>query len=237
MCLGETTLAPNGGVYMRDRFFESIHVQTTRFRRHNMNRPTSFGEGTDQSYMNDVSQILDRIENGDVLATEQLLPLVYKELRQLARAQLGKERAGQTLQATALVHEAYLKLVGSSSIPKWNSRGHFFAAAAEAMRRILVDRARSKARVKHGGEVRRVEFNELSIATEDKFEDLLAIDEALTELEQYDQQAAELVKLRYFAGMQHQEAADCLQISRRAADRLWLLARTWLFKQLDGSNG
>lgn len=182
--------------------------------------------------MNDVTHILGRIEVGDVQATEQLFPIVYRELRKIARARMAEEKAGQTLQATALVHEAYLRLVDGEKASEWNSRAHFFVAAGEAMRRILVERARGKARLKRGGDVQRVELIESAIVVDDQSQDLLAIDEALKELEEHHGQAAELVKLRYFVGMKHQEAADCLGISRRAADRLWMLARTWLFKRL-----
>lgn len=183
--------------------------------------------------MNDVTKILGLIEDGDVQATEQLLPIVYRELRRIARNRMAKEKAGQTLQATALVHEAYLRLVDGEQAEAWNSRAHFFAAAGEAMRRILVERARSKARLKRGGDAQRVELAEADLAVEDRSDEILAIDEALHELEHHNAQAAKLVKLRYFVGMQHQEAADCLGISRRAADRLWILARTWLFRRLN----
>jgi RNA polymerase sigma factor (TIGR02999 family) len=189
--------------------------------------------------MSEVTRILNAIEHGDQSAAGQLLPLVYDELRKLAAQKMAREAAGQTLQPTALVHEAYLRLMAPASgeasarrDPHWNSRGHFFAAAAEAMRRILVERARSKCRVKRGGGARRQELQEHFLIAEDRLDELLAVHEALDELERHDAQAAALVKLRFFAGFEHQEAADLLGLSRRAADRLWLLARTWLYRAL-----
>ncbi len=187
--------------------------------------------------MADVTQILNAIEDGDPHAAEQLLPLVYEELRKLAAQKLAQEKPGQTLQATALVHEAYIRLVagGDASGPgeqHWDSRGHFFAAAAEAMRRILVDRARHKSTHKRGGHLRRIDFDGLAAACEERSEEFLALDQALTELEQHDAQAANLVKLRYFAGLTHQQAAEALGIGRRAADRVWALARAWLYQQI-----
>lgn len=183
--------------------------------------------------MPDVTHILSQMEAGDPSAAEQLLPLVYDELRMLAAARLSQEKPGQTIQATALVHEAYLRLVGAASgRSPWNGRGHFFAAAAEAMRRILVERARARSRLKHGGGRQRCEFEERLAVAEDRVEELLAVHEALDELARHDPQAADLVKLRFFAGFEHQEAAEALGLSRRAADRLWRLARTWLYQVL-----
>jgi RNA polymerase sigma factor (TIGR02999 family) len=182
--------------------------------------------------MSEVTRILSAIEQGDPHAAEQLLPLVYDELRRLAAEKLAHEKVGQTLQPTALVHEAYVRLVDVDQAQHWNSRGHFFAAAAEAMRRILVERARSKRRVKRGGGARRLELDEHLLAADDRVDELLSVHEALDELERYDPQAAGLVKLRFFAGLEHQEAADVLGLGRRAADRLWLLARTWLYRSL-----
>jgi RNA polymerase sigma factor (TIGR02999 family) len=184
--------------------------------------------------MNDVTRILDAVSRGDRRAAEELLPLVYDELRQLAARKLAQEKTGQTLQATALVHEAYLRLVnpGAGSEPQWDSRGHFFAAAAEAMRRILIDRAREKAALKRGGQGRRLDLDQVEPAVEGPSEQLLAVDEALKELEGHDAQLAQLVKLRFFAGLSHQDAAQALGISRRAADRLWALARAWLFQRI-----
>jgi RNA polymerase sigma factor (TIGR02999 family) len=189
--------------------------------------------------MSEVTRILAAIEHGEPQAAEQLLPRIYDELRKLAAARIAQERPGQTLQATALVHEAYLRLVASpghesGGAQRWDSRGHFFAAAAEAMRRILVDRARHKATEKHGGAWRRIEFDErlLRDDSQNARADLLSLDEALTELEQHDAGAARLVKLRYFAGLSHQEAAEAMGMTRRAADRLWAVARAWLFQRL-----
>jgi RNA polymerase sigma factor (TIGR02999 family) len=163
--------------------------------------------------------------------SEDLLPLVYEELRRLASAKLNRERPGQTLQPTALVHEAYLKLTSGRSDLKWQNRDHFFAAAGEAMRRILVDRARRRDCQKCGGGWQRVHVDQLDLGDEQTV-DLLEFNEALDELEAYDAQAAQLVKLRFFAGLGHQEAAEAMQIERRAADRLWLLARNWLYRRL-----
>jgi RNA polymerase sigma factor (TIGR02999 family) len=182
--------------------------------------------------MSEVTRILSAIDQGDPRAAEQLLPLVYDELRKLAVQRLGQEKPGQTLQATALVHEAYLRLVDVAEAQDWNSRGHFFAAAAEAMRRILVDQARRKQAEKHGGGWLRVDLPEALAAADARSDDLVALDEALARLENHDPDAARLVKLRYFAGLSHQEAAEALGISRGAADRLWALGRAWLFRQL-----
>jgi RNA polymerase sigma factor (TIGR02999 family) len=182
--------------------------------------------------MNDVTRILDAIEQGDPQAAEKLLPLVYDELRRLAAQKLAQENPGQTLQGTALVHEAYLRLVDRDKVQLWDSRGHFFAAAAEAMRRILVEQARRKGSLKRGGLARRVDLDEVPMETPESAEELLALDEALQELEHHETAAAKLVKLRYFAGLTHQEAADALGIGRRAADRLWALARAWLYKRI-----
>jgi RNA polymerase sigma factor (TIGR02999 family) len=187
--------------------------------------------------MSEVTRILSAIDQGEPHAAEQLLPLVYDELRKLAAQKLAQEKPGQTLQATALVHEAYLRLVASADAsagraPSWDNRGHFFAAAAEAMRRILVERARRKQTRKRGGHVQRIDLDDLAAACEERSEELLALDQALTELEQHDSQAAQLVKLRYFAGLTHQQAAEALGIGRRAADRVWALARAWLYQQI-----
>lgn len=183
--------------------------------------------------MSDISQILDAAAQGDSAAASQLLPLVYDELRRLAGQRLAHEKPGQTLQPTALVHEAYLRLLAADGQgQRWDGRGHFFAAAAEAMRRILVDGARRKAAVKHGGQATRVELEDDFALTADQPDELLALDDALSELEQHDEPAARLVKLRYFAGLTHQQAAESLGITRRAADRIWVLARAWLFQRL-----
>jgi RNA polymerase sigma factor (TIGR02999 family) len=183
--------------------------------------------------MLDVTQILSRIESGDPSAAEQLLPLVYEELRKLAAAKLAHEKPGQTLQATGLVHEAYLRLVGDSGHGKsWDNRGHFFAAAAEAMRRILVDNARRKTRIRHGGEMNRVEMDEFSLVVQAPDEDVLAVNEALDGLAHTDVDAAELVKLHYFLGLSMDEAAQLLGISSRTAYRTWSFARAWLYQHL-----
>ena len=171
-------------------------------------------------------------EQGDAHAAEQLLPLVYDELRKIAAVKLAQEKPGQTLQATALVHEAYVRLLDVGEAQHWNSRGHFFAAAAEAMRRILVEKARRKRADKYGGGRLRVELPEDLAAPEARSDDLVALDEALSRLERHDPDAARLVKLRYFAGVSHQDAAEALCISRGAADRLWALGRAWLFREL-----
>lgn len=187
--------------------------------------------------MSEFTQILAKIETGEPLASETLLPLVYEELRKLAATHLALEMPGQTLQATALVHEAYLRLVGSESPVLWNSRRHFFCAAAEAMRRILIERARRQKALKRGSRAVQVELTDDLLISSDRGFEVLEIDEALTELERHDAQAAQLVKLRYFAGLGHLDAAELMGIERRAADRLWLLARTWLFQFLrDNSN-
>jgi RNA polymerase sigma factor (TIGR02999 family) len=182
--------------------------------------------------MNDVTRILSAVEQGEPKAAEQLLPLVYDELRKLATEKLAQERPGQTLQATALVHEAYLRLVDGEKIQQWNSRGHFFAAAAEAMRRIVLDRARDKRRLKRGGGGQRVEIDLGKIPDEARDVDLLALDEALEQLEHDDVVCASLVKLRFFAGLGQGEAAEALGLSRRTADRHWAFARAWLYDRL-----
>lgn len=185
--------------------------------------------------MCDVTQVLSRIESGDPNAAERLLPMVYDELRKLATAKLAQEKPGQTLQSTALVHEAFIRLVDTAQAQHWNSRGHFFAAAAEAMRRILVENARRKQRVKRGGEWTRQEWNDLSIAAPEIHEDLIALDAALVRLKSVDPQAVELVHLRYFAGLSVDEAASLLGMSPRSADRLWAFARAWLHQEIAGA--
>ena len=181
--------------------------------------------------MSDVTRILSAIERGDAKATDELLPLVYEELRLLAAQKLSHEPPGQTLQATALVHEAYLRLLGAQS-HNWQGRAHFFAAAAEAMRRILVDNARRKGRLKRGAGRRRVDLDKVSVAIETPAEDLLALDEAFTRLAQEDPQAAEVVKLSYFGGLTLDEAAEVLGVSRRTAYRDWAFARAWLYEEM-----
>ena len=180
----------------------------------------------------DVTRILSAIEQGDPLAAGQLLPLVYDELRQLAAQKLAQEKPGQTLQATALVHEAYVRLVDADQVQRWDNRRHFFAAAAEAMRRILVDNARKKKRVRHGGGRAHLELHEAEVVAPRPDEDVLAVDEALEQLARIDAVAADLVKLRFFAGMTTEEAAQVLGVPARTAYRTWSFARAWLFRRL-----
>ncbi len=183
--------------------------------------------------MSEVTRILQQLGKGEKVAADALLPLVYDELRHLAASKLAREAPGQTLQATALVHEAWLRLSGPSQQgQQWNGRRHFFGAAAEAMRRILVDRARRKGYERHGGNAQRVELDAVELAAPMPDEQLLALHEALNELARVDPEAAELVKLRFFVGLTQSQAAEMLGLSRSAADRSWLFARAWLFQQL-----
>jgi RNA polymerase sigma factor (TIGR02999 family) len=198
--------------------------------------------------MSDVTQILSAIEAGDPQASAQLLPLIYEELRRLAAVHMRREKPGQTLDATALVHEAYIRLLVSSGVtspkvaslseksPHWNSRGHFFAAAAEAMRRILIDNARRKRRPKYGGDLIRVDLDHAAAVAESSYESLLALDEALDKLSKEEPVKAEVVKLRYFAGMSIEEIADFLGISRATVKRYWAYARAWLFCEMNGDD-
>lgn len=183
--------------------------------------------------MNDVTRILSAIEAGDPHAAAELLPLVYDELRRLAAQRMAQEKPGQTLQATALVHEAYLRLMGDGQGQHWDHRGHFFAAAAEAMRRILVDATRRKQTVRHGGEHRRVPLHDYHRIIESP-DDLLALDEALSRFSAEEPAKAKLVKLRFYAGMSIPESAAALGISVASAERWWAYARTWLFSELQG---
>lgn len=179
--------------------------------------------------MSDVTHILSLIEAGDPNASDQLLPLVYEELKKLAATKLALERPGQTLQATALVHEAYLRLIGpTDNSPQWNSRGHFFGAAAEAMRRILVENARRKGRIKHGGQLARIDLEGACLVADEADEELIALDEALAKLALESPIKAELVKLRYFTGLSVEEAAAALEISPATVKRYWAYARAWL---------
>jgi RNA polymerase sigma factor (TIGR02999 family) len=187
--------------------------------------------------MSEVTRILSAIEQGDPHAASQLLPLVYDELRQLASARLAQEKPGQTLEATALVHEAYLRLVGTTPQASWNGRGHFFAAAAEAMRRILVDAARGKQSLKRGAGRRRRAIDEASLVAPRADEDILAINEALNRLAATDAEAAQLVQLRFFAGLTSEQAAEVLGVSARTADRIWGYARAFLLKHLKNADG
>jgi RNA polymerase sigma factor (TIGR02999 family) len=183
--------------------------------------------------MPDVTQILSRIESGDPTASVQLLPLVYDELRKLAAQRITNEKPGQTLQATALVHEAYLRLVDGEKTQHWNGRGHFFAAAAEAMRRILIENARRKMSEKHGGQLQRIALDELRVGVDSPPDELLRLDETLEELSKSDRRTAELVKLHCFAGLSIEQAAGILQIPPRTAYRDWAYARAWLFKRME----
>lgn len=181
--------------------------------------------------MTDVTRILNAIEQGDARAADELLPLIYEELRLLAAQKMSRERPGQTLQATALVHEAYIRLVGAEN-RDWKGRTHFFAAAAEAMRRILIENARRKGRLKHGGGRQKAELHPADLAIEGPSDDLIALDEALTKLSKEDQIVADLVKMRYFAGLTLEQSAEILGIARRTADRYWAYARAWLHKEI-----
>ena len=191
--------------------------------------------GLYHDFMSEVTKILSEIEQGDRCASEKLLPLVYEELRRLAARRLSQEKPGQTLQATALVHEAYLRLVGSEN-RSWDSRGHFFGAAAQAMRRILVDNARRKQSLQRGGGMMRHELGEIEITIPAPTDDLIALDEALDKLAEQDKTKAELVKLRYFAGLTGEQAAKVLGISTSTADRHWAYARAWLHQEVVGTN-
>jgi RNA polymerase sigma factor (TIGR02999 family) len=182
--------------------------------------------------MSDVTQILQAIERGDARAANELLPLVYQELRRLAAHKMAAEASGHTLQPTALVHEAFLRLVGSGQAKQWDGRGHFFAAAAEAMRRILVESARRKKRLKHGGQLERVDVDAVDIPSPMPDDELLALNEALDRLAQVDTRAAEMVKLCFFVGLTQEQAGKELGISLATAERLWGFARAWLFREL-----
>jgi RNA polymerase sigma factor (TIGR02999 family) len=181
--------------------------------------------------MSDVTRILNAIEQGDAKAADELLPLVYEELRRLASRKMSQELPGQTLQATALVHEAYIRLVGAED-RQWSGRTHFFAAAAESMRRILIENARRKQRYRHGGGQHRVDLDDADVTIDDPSTNIIALDEALTKLAEEDRTVAELVKLRYFAGLTLEQAANILRVSRRTADRYWAYARAWLYQEI-----
>lgn len=184
--------------------------------------------------MSEVTRILHDIANGDPTAASQLLPVVYGELRKLAAQRLARETPGQTLQPTALVHEAYLRLVHDDADQHWDNRGHFFAAAAEAMRRILVENARKKGSLKRGGNRDRIDMDDGLLAAPEAREDLVALDAALTKLAEIDKQAGELVQLRFFAGLPIREIAEILDIAPRTADRLWAFAKAWLHQEIEG---
>ena len=185
--------------------------------------------------MSDVTILLDRVQQGDGRAAEELLPLVYAELRKLAASRMAREAPGQTLQGTALVHEAWLRLIGSGDPeqqPEWSGRAHFFAAAAEAMRRILIDRARRKARVRHGSRLERVDLEHVTQAAQDPDDTVIALNDAIERLARESPQKAEIVKLRYFVGMEHAEVARALGISEATVRRHWVYARSWLYADL-----
>ena len=181
--------------------------------------------------MSDVTQLLQALDAGDPKAADQLLPLVYEELRKVAAIRMAQEKPGQTLQATALVHEAWLRLVGAEE-QRWDSRRHFFAAAAESMRRILVEKARRRLRVRHGGGLERVDLDDVEIPGGVREEQLVAVDEALAELEREDPKKAELVKLRYFVGVTNRETSEALGLSEATVERHWAFAKAWLFTQI-----
>jgi RNA polymerase sigma factor (TIGR02999 family) len=186
--------------------------------------------------MSGVTRILSAIEQGDPHAAEQLLPLVYDELRKLAAAKLAREAPGQTLEATALVHEAYVRMVDAEQVRQWSSRAHFFAAAAEAMRRILIDNARRKKRPKHGGDRKRLDLQDVHSLVESKADDLESLDAALAKFAAEDPVKAKLVEFRFFAGLSMKDAADALGISRAMADRYWAYAKVWLYCELQGAD-
>lgn len=181
--------------------------------------------------MSDVTQIMNAIDQGDAGATDKLLPLVYQELRRLANHKLSQERPGQTLQPTALVHEAYIRLVGSEA-QDWRSKTHFFSAAAEAMRRILIENARRKGRLKRGGGRHRVKLDDVNVVFEEALDSLIALDDALAKFANIDEAKSELVKLRYFAGLTLEQASDVLGISQTTAKRHWAYARAWLYREI-----
>jgi RNA polymerase sigma factor (TIGR02999 family) len=187
--------------------------------------------------MSEVTRILNAIEQGDAKAVDELLPLVYQELRQLAARKMANEAPSQTLQPTALVHEAWLRLVGRDGQVQFHNRAHFFGAAAEAMRRILIDNARRKRALRHGGGQQRLDIQEVEIAAAATDDELLALNDALDKLAEQDKQKAELVKLRYFAGMDFEEVAEVLGISIPTANRWWAFARAWLFKEITAQHG
>ena len=188
-------------------------------------------KGSQKPMSKNVTRILQRINDGEKHLTDELLPLIYSELRTLAKSRMVRERAGQTLQPTALVHEAYLRLLGDEDVA-WDNRGHFFAAAAESMRRILIDRARRKNRIKHGGELRRTTLHDDRIQIGDDDAQLLDLDRALSDLEEKDEQMAAIVKLRYFAGLTVEETAAALSLSPRSINRTWVSAKAWLAAEL-----
>ena len=207
----------------------------TTFLRRSQAQPQPAEASRDYCSGSEVTRILSAIEQGDHCAAEQLLPIVYDELRKLAASKMAQEKPGQTIQATALVHEAYLRLLDDGKTQRWDSRAHFFAAAAEAMRRILIESARRKSRIKHGGELKRVDLDAVDLPLPLPDEELLALDEALDRLATVDVRAADVVKLCFFVGLTQEQAARELGISVSTAERLWGFARAWLFREIQGS--
>ena len=187
--------------------------------------------------MNEVTRILNKIEDGDPTAASQLLPLVYEDLKRLAAIKMADERPGQTLQATALVHDAYLRLVGSNGSQNWSSRGHFFAAAATSMRRILIENARKKQRIRHGGGRKRVDLNVVNVADPENYDFLDALDQAIDGLAEENPTAAQVVNLRFFAGLTIEQTAESLNVSVRTANRHWAYAKAWIYQQISGDEG
>lgn len=220
-------------MFVRFRLFNLSRFKVRRFPLSSVGNIPGNALGPEAGPMTDVTRILSQIESGDPSAAEQLLPLIYDKLRELAAARLAHEKPGQTLQATALVHEAYLRLVGVEQNQQWNSRGHFFAAAAEAMRRILIDAARRKKAAKHGGGQTRVELDDSLASLVERPEEAIAVDEALDALARDDAHAAELVKLHYFGGFSLEETGQLLGMSRATAYRSWTYARAWLRAALE----
>jgi len=213
---------------------EILHVSEIHRLRSALARRREIAHALSSMIMSEVTRILAAIEKGDARAAEQLMPLVYNELRLLAGQKLAQEKPGQTLQATGLVHEAYVRLVDVEKIQHWDSRGHFFAAAAEAMRRILIEAARRKGRQKRGGERKRVDLNSADLVSRSAPDELLIIDDAINKLAADDPEAAQLVKLRYFAGLSVEDAAELAGISRSTAYEHWAYARAWLHQELYG---
>lgn len=198
---------------------------------------SSFGETSMIGRMSEITQILNSIEAGDSKATDELLPVVYDQLRRMAAKKLANEKAGQTLSATALVHEAYMKLVNKDGLPEdWQGERHFFAAAAQAMRRILINRARDKSRLKRGGDGRKISLDLTQLSLDEQSDDLLALDDAIGKLAKEHAVAAELVQLRFFGGLSLGDAAKTLGIARRTADRYWAHARAWLFREMSSDS-
>ena len=231
--IGQGTKLPVQGLIAMIHYYSHVICKSHRKRPFAINNHTGYAHAS----MSDVTRILSAIEQGDPSASEQLLPLVYEELRKLAAQRLAQEKPGQTLQATALVHDAYLRLVGHGQHEQsWDNRGHFFAAAAEAMRRILVESVRRKKRLKHGGGQKRIDIEDVALIADEPSDGLLDLDEALHKFEQVDAEAAQVIKLRYFAGLTMQQTAETLGLSLRTVERNDAYARTWLHRELSRVN-